>query len=305
MVKGRKLFGLTFFLIFTAVFIAALKPGDREECMVVSRSEAAGVIGGKSSTISTISSAPPPLNISLSNVPYIYQDIPGNSRSAYYCGIASALMIRTKGRVGSSPYSYARSQIESWMKSVDTDLQNGYYSYNYKVNLVPNGLLYVKTNGSRSEQFEGTKTVVLDLFFNRYTYLPSPFYTSGLSIYVDNDYDAVDRIWNHIKNNNQPVVVITDLNELNYYNGRGSYPAWNANRSLHYQVVYGIYEQNGEKYFRVRDPLRNNEQFNVFSKYQYQDIIGMTNMAPVWVYGYGTIEARKTSPSYIMLVSGS
>jgi hypothetical protein len=116
----------------------------------------------------------------------------------------------------------------------------------------------------------------------------------------------VDRIWNHIKNNNQPVVVITDLNKLDYYNGQTSYyPAWNAKRSLHYQVVYGIFEKNGEKYFRIHDPLYRNRQNKEYSKYQLQDIIAMAEMAPVWVYQYGTVEARKSNPAYTMLVSGS
>jgi hypothetical protein len=191
------------------------------------------------------------------------------------------------------------------MKSVDEDLQNAYYSYGYKIDLVPNGLLYVRANASRSEQFEGTKTVVRDLFYYKYNYLPTPFYTTGISVYVDNNYDAVDRIWNYIKNNNQPVVVITDLNKLSYYNERTSYPAWNEARALHFQVVYGIYEEGGEKYFRVHDPLLKYAYNKQFSSTQFQDIITMSEKAPAWVYNYGSADAGKYNPSYIMLVSGS
>ncbi|MDR1108616.1 MAG: hypothetical protein LBL19_06240 [Spirochaetaceae bacterium] len=124
-------------------------------------------------------------------------------------------------------------------------------------------------------------------------------------ILVENYDTAIDTIWNHIKNNNQPVVVITDMNKLDYYNWKYKYPEWNDARNLHYQVVYGIYEQNGERYFRIYDPWTANRTKNVFSKYQYQDIIAMSQATPAWVYQYGSIENNKYNPAYIMLVYGN
>jgi hypothetical protein len=72
MVTGKRILSITLFFIFMAIFIGALKPGDREECMVLSRAEDGMVRGGKAGYASTVS---PPLDITRSNVPCHYQDI--------------------------------------------------------------------------------------------------------------------------------------------------------------------------------------------------------------------------------------
>jgi hypothetical protein len=296
----KKPFGITLFFIFIAgLFIAVLKPGEWEECMSVSRAEAAGVRGGSAGTVSTV---PPAVDINLSNVPYIYQNISNNSRSNYYCRIASALMIRTKGNVGSRPYSSTRSQIESWMKVADDDLKNGYYSAN--INVVPYGVLYVNSKYDRPTQYENTRYAVTRLAYNGFYYFPGPYNITGVTANVVNYDTGIDMIWNHIKNNKQPVSVVTDMNKLDYYNQGKSYPTWNQARTLHYHVVYGIFEKNGEKYFRVHDPWLAYQTYNIFSKYQYQDIIGMEQMAPAWVYQYGSNEKNLYRPSYTMMVYG-
>jgi hypothetical protein len=301
MVTEKRILGITFFLIFTLIFLGILNTGGGEECIVLSKAEAVMIRGGGSSKSS---SSPASVNIALSNVPYIYQDIAGYTRSKYYSGIASALMIRSKGRIGGSPNFYSRSQIESYMKRADTDLLNGYYR-GIKINLVPNDLLFVNASYSRSFQFEYTKTAVLDLFYRSFTYLPNPYYVSSLSVSVDNYYDTGPKIWNQIKNNRQPVVVIVDVNKLNYYNKGGSYPASSTARTLRYQVIYGIYEQNGQKYVRVHDPLLANQRYNVFLASQYEDILVMSERAPAWVYPYAAVDLGKYKPSYIMLVYGN
>jgi hypothetical protein len=71
------------------------------------------------------------------------------------------------------------------------------------------------------------------------------------------------------------------------------------------QVVYGIYEQNGDKFFRVRDPLFQNRFNASYSKAKYKDIITMASGSPALVYQYGVSDRKKYSPAYLMLVYGN
>jgi hypothetical protein len=189
------------------------------------------------------------------------------------------------------------------MINVDTDLQNGYPGY--KVNLYPNGLMYINSSYSNITQYSITQYINTCLFYNSFSSLPGPYSVNGISYVVENYNTAAEVIWNHIKNNNQPVVVITDMNKLDYYNQSNPYPTYNQARNLHYQVVYGIYEQNNNQYFRVHDPWYGYRNNKVFSKNQYQNIIGMERGSPAWIYNYGTYDLSKTYPAYIMLVYGN
>jgi hypothetical protein len=187
------------------------------DCIVLRSEDVSNVRGGSGR------SAPPPrVNVKLSNVPYIFQEIANPQslaqRSNYWCGIASALMVRSKSTFNDSMI-FSRSSYEHSMEQMDNHLKDYYLNYGYRIDVVQNGgLLYISSSESNSNQYTKTKTVLTNL------YKPS-FYdgvwsdqglVSGIAVNVYTADDAINAIWNHIYNNKQPAVIIIDSNKLNY-----------------------------------------------------------------------------------------
>jgi hypothetical protein len=211
-------------------------------------------------------SAAATVDIKLDNVPYVYQeDTNGNyggSRSSQYCGLASARMIRTKKQYGTSASSL-HDDDALWMFAVDKWLQSNTGSK--YVNIGKTGLVYAPSANSginAQDNYQKTQAILKDIYLSTSHPIKSDQDTSRVSallfqlIYPSN---AMDTIWNHIKNNNEPVVVIVDSNLLEHYFWNNSsiyrYPNSGDPRMLHYVVIAGIREKNSVREFYVYDPL--------------------------------------------------
>ncbi|MHB9291358.1 hypothetical protein Holit_00433 [Hollandina sp. SP2] len=258
---------------------------------------------------------------------YIY-DTRGirETRSAYYCGIASALMVRAKTSKGNSSappiYNAAGggnySHVNNDMRSIDTYLQNGRYgTSSRKVDVLYNqGLLYIGC-GTDADQYWTTveilQGVYRGLLNGRYPdgIANDNRHVSEVSMWLVSARDnfetkarseATKAIWDHITNYNQPVVVVVDSNKQ--LAGGGIRTSSSA-PTLHYIVIRGIREtSSGIRYFCVHNPayyLNNLE-------YREADLIDLMGMygAPEWVYRYGrdTIVPNGDMPAYILTVYG-
>ena len=103
-------------------------------------------IGGKGGSYGSSDS----VNITLNNVPYVNQHITNNQRSIYYCGLASALMVRGKDSFGYSAPTVPN--VAANMQKMDNYLLgnnryghrlNGWSGYPGSIDVVQNkGLLY-------------------------------------------------------------------------------------------------------------------------------------------------------------------
>ena len=205
----------------------------------------------------------PSTNIRLGNIQYVSQYMAPNTVQNYrdisFCGIASAMMVRTKNYANAqSNLNIPRQRIENDMITIDNNLQNK--TYGETINVHPNGLVYMSIWGELPNvQFNKTYNVLRSL----YTYKNgdrvindsghvSSIWVRVLPVQYN---EATNEIFSHVKNSNQPVVIIIDSN-IQSLVARGSYV--NINRSdpptLHYNVVIGVKEEYNQKTFLVYDP---------------------------------------------------
>jgi hypothetical protein len=116
--------------IFASFLFDTLADFHQEsEAIVLTANDVVNIKGGLSSgggglfKTTVTPAAPSAVNIQLSNVPYIYQenDYPSRpDRSVAYCGLASALMVRTKLKYKETAYSNNHSlDYEGWKKLID------------------------------------------------------------------------------------------------------------------------------------------------------------------------------------------
>jgi hypothetical protein len=68
------------------------------------------------------------VNIQLNNIPYVTQRIPNNQKSKYYCGLASALMVRGKNIVG-YPAQPVPNYADNMIKMDNYLLNSNMYGY--------------------------------------------------------------------------------------------------------------------------------------------------------------------------------
>jgi hypothetical protein len=287
---------------------------------------------GLSPTSST-PSAPLSVNITLKNVPYVTQyvsDTQAAYRSNWYCGIASALMVRAKYDKYSSiapPLFYEWQGANNWtveqdLITIDTNLKNGLYGTGYnRVDIEQNkGLLYIGT-GSGEDQYRKTVDVITGVYTGR-TGTTGPDYivndnrhvsaitmgpeSAGVRILPINEMSVVTKeIWDHIKSYLQPVVVVVDSNKQRLGGGiqTSSYQP-----TLHYIVIRGIRENGsgGTRYFLVHNPA----YYSGMLEYTEEELIYLTglpsNTQPQWVYTYGTeqVNPKWSTPAYILKVQG-
>jgi hypothetical protein len=343
MYNSRRISGFAVaFLMLTAVSAAALKqksvgvrPLNLDEAAMIrgglSLPSSGTGIGGGSLSPTSGGSGSSAVNISLNNVPYVSQftyDTRGTreSGSVYYCGIASALMVRAKlsKENSSAPPIYNTvqgtnySHVDKDMRTIDTNLQNGRYGISSRQVdvLVNHGLLYIGY-GTDAEQYWSTVEILSGVYrgklrgrdsdgvFNDNRHVSDA--SMGL-VSVSEDIfatkklsEATKAIWDHINNYRQPVVVVVDSNKQD---SGGTIRNSSGTLTLHYIVIRGIKETSGIRYFLVYDPG------NDFTKIEYTEnqlmyLMGMYG-APEWVYRYGrdTIVPRGDMPAYMLTVQG-
>jgi hypothetical protein len=297
---------------------AALLP-NQNECRILSSLEvteirggaASGGGGGGKNLIIPVGSGQGTQSalaapIQLSNIPYVsqYTDAFDRSgRSLRYCGIASALMVRAKEVKGSFSFPIPSWRATDPMITIDRDLRNGYYG-GYKIDVVENyGLLYLSRLDLPSQQYNKTITVLKSL------YKPEWFVNTALDTMrvsnvepkVLNSGDATIMLWNHIKNNREPAVVIIDSNKTYYVENNKSLQNWEP--VLHYIVIAGIAQSGSTRYFLVLDPLFN-DQYRKYSESQLQTLMTIPNKTgSAWLYNYAS-GMGIFNPCYILLAEG-
>ena len=202
------------------------------------------------------------VNIVLSNVPYVNQYVSGNSRSNAYCGLANALMVRAKDAAGAPTPTV--SNPASSMRSMDVNLLNGYTSgTDHSIDVVRNqGLFYANFYDNAATQYNKTIRVINDIYTKYNDGIIHRRHVTSVDAAVASAAQTPDTIWNHIKNYNQPVVVVIDSNISAHMQNNDTPPSTRGTPTLHYVVIRGIREQTqgGTKYFSVYDPARAEEQ---------------------------------------------
>jgi hypothetical protein len=311
------------------IWVAVLKPGG-SGCRVLHPDEAAMVRGGSSSSGASSSQA---VNIPLNNVPYVTQHLNPKysnsqqvSRSKKYCGIASALMVRAKYPKNSSSApalfdgweNYNYLNVDTEMKRIDDKLLSGYYGYYYnnrKIDVLTNkGLLYINQDLNDTQQFDVTTNIVRGVYTgtsgddplsssirkNSDAVSVDNGHVTNVSIWTANAVDVTNSIWNHIKNNRQPAVVVVDSNKQDYDKVLAS----TKEPILHYIVIRGIYESSsgGTRNFLIYDPSAYYANLS-YSEDNLRKLIAMPYNTPAWVYNYGN-PITGSNPAYGLTVQG-
>jgi hypothetical protein len=114
--------------------------------------------------------------------------------------------------------------------------------------------------------------------------------------------DATEAIWNHIRDYQQPVVVVVDSNKQNgVYVVTSTIPP-----TLHYIVIKGIYEDKsgGKRNFLIHDPGNYFNNSLSYSEDNLRTLIALPGNAPAWVYDYGSQTQGSVDPAYILMVQG-
>jgi hypothetical protein len=300
-----------------ALLLAAALLPNWNECRILSSSEVTEIRGGASSSggggkgvITPVPANAPKLltvPITLDNIPYIsqYTDSTDRSgRSDKYCGIASALMVRAKGWKGTYSFPISSSSATYPMQTMDKDLRDGNYG-GHRIDVIQNrGLLYLSQLDGSAQQYSKTITVLKSLYkpdaYTRTVY--DTYRVSDIAPKVLNRGDATVMLWNHIKNNKEPAVVIIDSNKTFYVQMKKPVP--NMEPVLHYIVIAGIFQSGSAKYFWVRDPAMGNQLFE-YTESQLQTLMTIPDKTDsAWLYYYA-IGMGIFNPCYILLVQGA
>ena len=257
-------------------------------------------------------------NITLSNVPYYNQTngIDNNWRSKYYCGLTSTFMVRHMGNDynSSNYYVYAnQSDVDKCMQVVDSalnsssaylsfySLDNGEYlnivgsatKYNPQYD---GGLLYTNSFMTSNQQFEKTKSIINELYTSNLKRLMwddtlNKTNVNNVSIEVLGHTEVLDKIWNHIRDNKKPVVVVMDSSCTIDLIKKKSIFGMSYSPVLHYNVIVGIKEDSTGKYFIINDPGENDflgkGEHRLYKAEDYVNSLRINRyVKPDWVYEY-------------------
>lgn len=275
--------------------------------------------GGGGGKIGSGGARATPVNIELQNVPYVSQNIhtyyPGIgtdalARSDSYCGLASALMVRAMGDDYTDMASRARDfrywhdgdgnyALEMWEFDKLLRYSAGNIGLgNLDIHRDKNwrGLLYRDAGGDK-DNFDATKKLLKTLYTTNYFRTAHSFgreeNVRSVEVQVVDETEVIDIIWKHIERYKKPVVTIIDSNKItNLYSSDIPF--------LHYNIVFGITQKNGNKELLVYDPL---EVFNK-EKYEadvYRKMLSLPSNTPDWLYWYGRSKGI-SNPCYIMTV---
>lgn len=259
------------------------------------------------------------VSIELQNVPYVQQNIdtyyPGVGadaleRSDSYCGLASAMMVRAMGDdytdMSSRAWdfrSWSRGNyaLEMWefdklLKYSAGNIDLGNLDIHDTYDSKWRGLLF-RDAGSDKGNFDATKKLLEKLYttnsFGTFHSFGREENVRSVEVQVVDETKVIDIIWKHIEKYKKPVVTIIDSNKItNLYSSDIPF--------LHYNIVFGITNKNGNKELLVYDPL---EIFNK-EKYEtdvYRQMLSLPSNTPDWLYWYGQSKGI-SNPCYIMTV---
>jgi hypothetical protein len=308
------------------IFVFAIIP-DENDVIILSNANVINIKGG--SAVKEIfkpdplPSIPTTYDIKLGNIPYVYQESGTTDYDSYrslaYCGLASALMVRSKVAYGTNAPVMSHSEDYQWMKTIDSWLNNN--ADKRHIDIYPTGLVF--TDGQsylNFDKFTYTVNILNEIYTTNHNNNRTFYHSknthrvSSLNAHVVLPENAINLIWNHILNNHQPVVVISDSALLSYYylvniNSKTSYPTALWSRELHYMVIAGIRDTNGFKEFYTYDPLSahgiryyKEDQLKDFITLSYSTIAAQSKAQ--WVFDY-TLTATGYKGCYVMLINGS
>ena len=299
--KGKLWRAVCLLLLFGAAAVWALGGGG------------GGKIGSGGARTDTV-------NIELQNVPYVQQNIDtyyagvgaeALTRSDSYCGLASAMMVRAMGDDYTDMSSRAwdfRSwnrgnyALEMWefdkllrYSARNISLENLDIHDTYSQNR--RGLLY-RDAGSDKDNFTATKKLLEKLYTTNYFGTAHSFgreeNVRSVEVQVVDETEVIDIIWKHIEKHKKPVVTIIDSNKIDdLYSTDVPF--------LHYNVVYGIREENSIKKFLIHDPWFTYKQFSTQKTSVYRKMLSLPSNTPDWLYRYGRSKGI-SNPCYIMTV---
>lgn len=323
--RKRTFCKVLFFISCTVLYFHATAVKSYASHRIIDAEEAVLVIGGGGAVTAVQnvfkpSSNPAPVtqkvDITLGGVPYVSQYMSyvtvDNRRDDFFCGIASAMMVRMKGkRTDNSPPLNSRSSVETDMMWIDNNLRYN-RTYGSIIDVSNNkGLLYISDFESDEEQYKKTESVIRRLYTAKKT--DGVHNDNGnvtdikVQIIKATNNEAINIIFNHVNNNRQPAVVVVDNSIVDevLYNSKYVVNYYrNTTPVLHYLVVIGVFENTpgGIKNFRIYDPAWVNLP-REFTETQLSSVMRMPSNNS-WVYKYPSDKLNMSDPCYIGLVQG-
>ena len=252
------------------------------------------------------------VNIELQNVPYVQQNIDtyyagvgaeALTRSDSYCGLASAMMVRAMGRDWPSEFSrvldywsvrdvaYNNNELRAWDNLL---LTNARLVYSQNLDVTYNGLLHIGRHYD-DQNYEDTKNLLQHIYtlndFSGYAIRNQDNVVACDMRPVEAD-EVMDIIWNHIETYKKPVVTLIDSSKVGL--SENQWKSSNLSVSLHYNVVYGISNENGERELYVHDPWYETGS-KAYKETEYKWMMTLTSSYNTfWLYEYA-----KMYPPYI------
>ena len=261
------------------------------------------------------------VSIELQNVPYVQQNIdtyyPGVGsdaleRSDSYCGLASAMMVRAMGEHWPSEHSraldywsvrdvaYNNNELRAWDNLL---LANARLVYSQNLDVTYNGLLHIGRHYD-DQNYEDTKNLLQHIYtlndFSGYAIRNQDNVVACDMRPVEAD-EVMDIIWNHIETYKKPVVTLIDSSKVGL--SENQWKSSNLSVSLHYNVVYGISNEKGEKEFYVHDSWYST-QSRKYTESRYKWMMTLPNSYDTfWLYDYARMYPPYINkPCYIMTI---
>jgi hypothetical protein len=118
--------------------------------------------------------------------------------------------------------------------------------------------------------------------------------TTSISIYCISFYDALNMIWNSIKNNSEPAIVICDFNVIDSIRDPNAYS--NTDISPHYIVIAGTRKKTGVREFYTLDPWNDMGRY-WYSESQMKKIMEIDFRHPYWLWNYPSNPEKPSTPN--------
>jgi hypothetical protein len=243
----------------------------------------------------------PPIN------PYIvFPPDPDN-----FCGVAAALMVRSKSAKNTEIIPDSGDAIRQSFEALVDGLYKGDYGGG-SINVNVNGLLYSDGRTgyqAADEQFGVTENVLRNVYMAQkyaqwcdYISIDRGFVTSISISCMPLDL-ALSSIWTNIESNREPAVVIADLNKI--LKIRDSIPL-GTNVALHYIVIAGVRKNNGLREFYVFDPWET-MRGHWYPESDLRTIMEVDSSYPLWLWYYASDPAKPgiANPCYVGLINSN
>jgi hypothetical protein len=235
--------------------------------------------------------------------------------SNLYCGIAAALMVRSKLAQGSIITPDYEVTINNSLTEIAYGLYTGRYGgpNKYTIDVTQYGLLYTYPNwnarldqSSVESQFNITKMVLSTLYLAKKGMIDvipiDRGYVSNLSVYCEPLSAALNRIWNNIEINREPAIIICDLSVAQYIHD----PSNGRSRTVlpHYNVIVGIRKNKGAKEFYAFDPWETLRD-HWYTEAEMKELMEIDYRYPLWLWELPNFwKISYQTPCYVGIVNG-